>query len=93
VAKKIFIGTGMHQSNSSGNLIMKLEKEARIGQQVADKSGKNIGEIFDVFGPVESPYASVKLRDDVELGKIPGKSVFLGERKYSKKRRRKKRRR
>ncbi len=74
------IGKGMHQSKGNNNLIITLETETRIGQPVSDKNGTIIGKIFDVFGPVTAPYASIKLDDGVDIGKPEGKPVYLAER-------------
>jgi RNA-binding protein len=45
-------------------MILKAENLPRIGDQVTDENLKPIGIVFDVFGPVSSPYAAV--RPDVE---------------------------
>ena len=93
---KKLIGKGMHQSKGNNNLIITLEAETRIGVPVSDKDGKTLGKVFDVFGPVEAPYASIKLFDGVDIGKPSGKPIFLSERPdirdKRKKRRTKKRR-
>jgi rRNA processing protein Gar1 len=91
MSDKILLGRGMHQSKGNKNLIITLSLDARIGQPVADKNGKLIGMIFDIFGPIGAPYASIKLNDGVQLGKIAEKPVFLG-RDPPKKRRDRKRR-
>ena len=39
-----------------------------------------IGKIFDVFGPVNTPYASIKLNDGVDIGNPDGKPVYLADR-------------
>lgn len=44
----------------SRNIIVKIEKTPRIGEAVVDENLKPIGKIFDIFGPVSSPYAVVK---------------------------------
>ena len=93
MSDKILLGKGMHQSKGNKNLIITLSADARIGQPVADKEGKPIGKIFDIFGPVEAPFASIKLNEGVQLGKIADKPVFLGRAPPKKKRRDKKRRR
>jgi len=53
------IGLVLHTS-SSGNMILKAENIPRIGDQVMDENLKAIGKIFDVFGPVSSPYVAVR---------------------------------
>ena len=92
MSDNILLGTAVHQSKGSNNLIIKLKTEARIGQIVLDKSGKKIGTIFDIFGPVESPFASIKLENNVKLEKIGGKPIYLGNSPPKKKRSGKKRR-
>ncbi len=58
--RKIRIGVPSHISRSSGNLIMKAERKARIGSPVLDREGRRIGFVYDLFGPVSSPYIAVK---------------------------------
>lgn len=77
---QIQIGKGMHISKGNGHLIITLEAETHLGQDIADKDGNPMGRIFDVFGPVSSPYASIKLIEGYPMGKPKGKPVFLGER-------------
>ena len=57
--KFIKIGVVKHLSFSSGNLILKAEQEARIGEPVHDWKKRKIGNIFDFFGPVSTPFISV----------------------------------
>lgn len=93
MSDRILLGRGMHRSKGNKNLIITLSGEARIGQPVSDKDGKPLGKIFDIFGPIEAPFASIKLDEGVQLGKIAEKPVFLGRAPPKKKRRDKKRRR
>lgn len=53
------IGLVLHIS-SSRNMILKAENLPRIGDQVADENLKPVGRVFDVFGPVSSPYVAVR---------------------------------
>lgn len=46
--------------SSSKNLILKAEKPPRINDKVVDENLKSVGTVFDVFGPVSSPYVAVK---------------------------------
>jgi len=61
----------------TGRPVYRLKAEARIGQPVLDGKGRRVGEVFDVFGPVTAPYASVRLRDGVTE---PPRDIYLGER-------------
>jgi RNA-binding protein len=42
------------------NIVVKVEKPPKIGETVVDENLKHIGKIFDLFGPVSSPYALIK---------------------------------
>jgi RNA-binding protein len=42
------------------NIIVKLENMPRIGETVVDENLKSIGKVFDILGPVSSPYAAVR---------------------------------
>jgi rRNA processing protein Gar1 len=53
------IGRVLHLS-SSKNLILKAENLPRIGEKVLDENLKQVGIVFDIFGPVSSPYITVK---------------------------------
>ncbi|MCS7124123.1 MAG: Gar1/Naf1 family protein [Candidatus Bathyarchaeota archaeon] len=55
----IRLGRVLHIS-SSKNIIVKVESMPQIGEMVVDENLKPIGEIFDIFGPVSSPYVAVK---------------------------------
>ncbi|MCK5628870.1 H/ACA RNA-protein complex protein Gar1, partial [Candidatus Bathyarchaeota archaeon] len=45
---------------SSKNIIVKIDQPPRIGTSVVDENLKLVGKIFDIIGPVSSPYALVK---------------------------------
>ena len=44
----------------SRNLIVKAENPPKLGAEVVDENLKVIGKVFDIIGPVSSPYAVVK---------------------------------
>jgi rRNA processing protein Gar1 len=72
------LGDVLHRSGSSGHLIVRLEVETQIGEPVYDSKGSRVGTVFDIFGPVEAPFASVRTREDEEVAKHS--ALFLGER-------------
>ncbi len=89
--EKELIGKGLHVSKGNGNLVVLLESETRIGMDIADKDGNPMGKIFDVFGPIDAPYASIRLIEGYPMGDPSGKPVFKGERpkrKFDKRRQR-----
>jgi len=53
------LGQVLHISPSR-NIIVKIENVPKIGEIVVDENLKHIGKVFDIFGPVSSPYAAVK---------------------------------
>ena len=79
MSNKIMLGKGIHQSKSSKNIIITLNTDANIGQSVVDKDGEPIGKIFDIFGPVDLPFASIKLNEGIHLGKVSEKPFFLSK--------------
>jgi rRNA processing protein Gar1 len=74
---KAKLGEVLHRSGSSGHLIVKLETETRIGEPVYDGKGGRVGTVFDIFGPVDAPFASVRTRGDED--ESAHKALFLGE--------------
>ena len=55
----IRLGRVLHISPSK-NVIVKVENTPKIGETVVDENLRQIGEVFDIFGPVFSPYVAVK---------------------------------
>jgi RNA-binding protein len=55
---------------------VKIENTPRIGETVVDENLKPVGKVFDIFGPVSSPYAVVKptLR---EAEKLAGNILYV----------------
>ncbi|MCK4669169.1 hypothetical protein KAT21_03505 [Candidatus Bathyarchaeota archaeon] len=69
------LGRVLHVSQSR-NMIIKIEKVPKIGETVVDESLKPVGKILDIFGPVSSPYASVKPRIK-EVSKFTDKMLYV----------------
>jgi len=53
------IGCVLHVSTTK-NMILKAESIPRIGDRVVDEKLNGVGTVFDVFGPVSSPYVAVR---------------------------------
>ena len=60
----------------SQNIVVKTEKTPKIGSAVVDANLKVVGKIFDVMGPVSSPYAVVKPAIK-EPKKLADKQLYL----------------
>jgi RNA-binding protein len=73
------IGEVMHLAKS-GRLIVKLNSAGaglRAGELLVDASGKRVGRVSELIGPVSAPYASVIPMTD-RTGKLAGTKVFSG---------------
>jgi rRNA processing protein Gar1 len=57
-------------------MIMKVENISRIGETVVDENLKPVGKVFDILGPVSSPYAAIRptIRDP---GKLVNRPVYV----------------
>jgi RNA-binding protein len=44
----------------SRNIVLKIGRVPRIGETVVDENLRTVGKVFDIMGPVSSPYAAVK---------------------------------
>jgi len=82
------LGQVLHIS-SDGNLILRAEEPSKIGAKVIDGHKRRVGVVLDVFGPIDSPYISVK-PESADAEGLVGRSLFILQRK---KRGRRKRRR
>jgi len=53
------LGLVLHISPSQ-NIILRIEEPPRIGDIVVDENLRMVGRVFDIFGPVASPYAAIR---------------------------------
>jgi len=83
------IGKVLHIT-SDKNIILKTENPVRIGDKVVDENLKPIGKIFDIFGPVSSPYVSVKT-DAENLHRFADRILYVAPSKNARKGRGKRR--
>lgn len=60
----------------SQNIVVKLDKIPKIGAPVVDENLKTVGKVFDIIGPVSSPYAIVKPTVR-EPDKLTGKQLYM----------------
>jgi len=74
------LGTALHISRSSGNLILDSLGVARIGTTVQDAKGKKIGIVFDVFGPTTNPFIAIKPSIETPE-RLLGKALYVRNRR------------
>ena len=60
----------------SQNVVVKTDKTPSIGSTVVDENLKVVGKVFDIIGPVSSPYAVVKPAIK-EPEKLTNKQLYL----------------
>jgi RNA-binding protein len=70
----------------SQNIVVKTDKAPQIGSAVVDENLRVVGKIFDIIGPVASPYAVVKpaIKEPEKLTNKP-LYLFLSKKEWSKK--------
>ncbi|RJS86623.1 hypothetical protein CW704_05160 [Candidatus Bathyarchaeota archaeon] len=56
------IGRVLHMSPSE-KAVIKTSRPLRIGENVFDENKKFVGKVFDVFGPVRTPYVEVDVKN------------------------------
>ncbi|MCX6649597.1 MAG: Gar1/Naf1 family protein [Candidatus Bathyarchaeota archaeon] len=78
------IGSVMHVSKSTGQMILRAKEEASIGDFVFDSKRKRVGVVFDFFGPVDAPYIAVKPHGDP--AGLVGAELYVEERRREKRR-------
>jgi len=69
-------------------LTVRVLTPPKIGSRLFLKNGSQVGTVIDVFGPVSSPYASVKPDKDIVPEKLVGAEVYWKEECYRKRRKR-----
>ncbi len=60
----------------SQNIIVKTENPPMLGSEVVDENLIVVGRVFDIIGPVSSPYAVVK-SNIKDPAKLLNKPVYL----------------
>jgi len=65
-------------------LIVRSTFAPEIGSTIVTKDMKDVGEVFDVFGPVSNPYVSVKPKSDVNLETLIGETLYVMEKEVKK---------
>ena len=55
---------------------MTIKEPPKIGSKVVNSSGKTIGRVVDIIGPINSPYVLIKLLDE-KLTPNPYEEIFV----------------
>ena len=83
--KKVRLGRALHVLG--GVLVVRSERPLNVRRvqnaMVVAKGKKKVGKVHDIFGPVSSPYVSVKIFQGVSerrLLKLLGRNVFILQR-------------
>lgn len=70
------LGKVLHISHR-GFIILRTNKTPPIGARVVDKKVQHIGIVQDVFGPVKTPYISIRPKDSDSSSKLVGQPLYL----------------
>jgi RNA-binding protein len=72
----IEVGEVVHVAKS-GRLILRIGNGIVLkpGENLFDSTGKKVGRVTELIGPVDAPYASVLL-DNVQIKRITGSKLF-----------------
>lgn len=63
-------------------LVARGDSAPRLGQMVLDSSDRRIGNVSDIFGPINSPYFMVKPASGLakaDLERLVGSELHMGE--------------
>ena len=74
------LGTVLHFTDLGNAIIKKPQKLPKIGSDVVTENLMHIGSIIDIFGPVASPYVSIKVKDEYKEVVKPGTKLYAIER-------------
>lgn len=67
-------------------LTVRVLTPPKIGSRLFLRNGAPVGVVIDVFGPVSSPYASVKPDKNIAPEKVVGSEVYEKEEYYRRRR-------
>ncbi len=63
-------------------LVIRLEREPKLGEAIYNGERRRVGQLLDIFGPVSSPYALVRPAREIateELAALVGEELFTSE--------------
>jgi rRNA processing protein Gar1 len=63
-------------------LVVRLEREPKLGEAIYDGKRRRVGQLSDLFGPVSSPYALVRPTGEIasgDLASLVGEELFTSE--------------
>jgi len=73
------LGKVLHVSGSRCLILKTKGAQIPVGSKVLDSKLKDVGRIFDVFGPVSTPYVSVRPSTS-DPSSLVGKVLYLADR-------------
>lgn len=77
------LGSVLHKS-SQGKLIVRVDFAPTLSSVVVSSNLDRVGKVFDVFGPIDKPYVSVKLFKGIKSEQLVGKNLYLLNKKDKK---------
>lgn len=71
------LGRITHLGSKGG--ILKARVAPKVGQPVFNSKKKRIGNVYDLFGPVKSPYVIIKPASGISAESLLGVSAYVME--------------
>jgi len=62
---------------ADGNLLLKLSTTPGMGTRVFTPRNRPLGRVIDIIGPVNAPYAVVRVADGQRLLPLVGKDAYV----------------
>ena len=65
--------------SKTGKIIVRLAttKPPKIGDRIYDEKMREIGYVYDIFGPVSSPLVSIAPTADINLQSLVGRKLYV----------------
>jgi len=74
------LGSILHFTDLDNAIIKDPQKLPKIGADVVTEELVHIGKVIDIFGPLKSPYVSVKIKKEYKDSVTLGTKLFAIER-------------
>ncbi len=75
------LGKPLHKSDLGHFILKNPAKLPKIGSYVVNQELENIGLVIDIFGPVETPYISVRVKEQFKEKISPDSELFIVEKR------------
>jgi RNA-binding protein len=68
---------GKGYPSKTGNMVVPIKNLPRIGDEVVNSKMQKVGYVYDIIGPVKSPFAVVRLENKNDIEKFVFDELFV----------------